>query len=61
MDNDPNPPHPMLSRRGFVGLAALAAASALLPRGAIAQAMPKAKNVVLVRSESTRLNSSHRP
>jgi len=36
------------SRRAFVGLAAAAAASTLVPRSAIAQSAPKAKNVVLV-------------
>lgn len=47
MDNDLSQQHPM-NRRAFVGLAAAAAASALLPRTALAQSAPKAKNVVLV-------------
>src|SRR3954467_10092380 len=47
MDNDLSPQHPM-NRRAFVGLAAAAAASALLPRTAVAQSAPKARNVVLV-------------
>src|SRR5262249_48657546 len=37
-----------MDRRSFVGLAAAAAASSVLPRMANAQAPPKAKNVVLV-------------
>src|SRR3954471_7625822 len=47
MDNDLSPQHPM-NRRAFVGLAAAAAASTLLPRTAVAQSAPKARNVVLV-------------
>ncbi len=46
-NNDLRPTHSM-DRRAFVGLAAAGAASTLLPRGAIAQFAPKAKNVVLV-------------
>lgn len=37
-----------MNRRAFAGLVAAAAASTLLPRSAIAQSVPKAKNVVLV-------------
>ncbi|SHM23528.1 Pimeloyl-ACP methyl ester carboxylesterase [Bradyrhizobium lablabi] len=46
MDNDLR--SMQMNRRAFVGLAAVAAASTLLPSGAIAQSVPKAKNVVLV-------------
>ncbi|SDP35112.1 Pimeloyl-ACP methyl ester carboxylesterase [Afipia sp. GAS231] len=46
MDNDLR--SMQMNRRAFVGIAAAAAASTLLPRSAIAQPLPKAKNVVLV-------------
>jgi pimeloyl-ACP methyl ester carboxylesterase len=46
MDNDLRSMR--MDRRAFVGLAAAAAASTFLSRSAIAQAAPKARNVVLV-------------
>src|SRR4051794_8202909 len=51
--NPMNNPHErrhryLINRRAFVGLAAAAAASPLLARAAAAQAVPKARNVVLV-------------
>jgi pimeloyl-ACP methyl ester carboxylesterase len=46
-NNDFQPMHPM-NRRAFVGMAAAAAASTLFQRAAMAQSVPKARNVVLV-------------
>src|SRR5437588_10702033 len=46
-NNDCQPMHPM-NRRAFVGMATAAAASTLFQRTAIAQSVPKARNVVLV-------------
>jgi pimeloyl-ACP methyl ester carboxylesterase len=46
--NNESPPMHSMNRRAFVGLAAAAAASTLLPRTAMAQSAPKARNVVLV-------------
>src|SRR5258708_8591993 len=46
MDNDLR--SMQMNRRAFVSLAAAAAASTFVPRSAIAQSAPKARNVVLV-------------